>query len=79
MRARGRNEAADTTGKLRQRLESRPLVTAMGAHNPLGARLAEEAGFDAVWASGFELSASLGVPDASVVTMGEHLENTYLR
>jgi 2-methylisocitrate lyase-like PEP mutase family enzyme len=51
----------------------------MGAHNPLGARLAEEAGFDAVWASGFELSASLGVPDASVVTMGEHLENTYLR
>ena len=48
----------------------------MAAHNPLSARLVEEAGFDAVWASGFELSATLGVPDASVITMSDQLEMT---
>lgn len=59
---------------LREQLESKSPVIAMGAHNPFGACLVEEAGFDAVWASGFELSASLGVPDAGIVTMSEHLE-----
>ena len=38
----------------------------MSAHNPLSALLAAEAGFDAVWGSGFELSASHAVPDASI-------------
>lgn len=52
------------------------LAVAMSAHNPLSARLAEEAGFDAIWASGFEISASLGVPDASLVTMTQHLDMT---
>jgi phosphoenolpyruvate phosphomutase len=33
------------------------LVEAMAAHSPLSAMLAAEAGFDAIWASGFELSA----------------------
>lgn len=46
----------------------------MGAHNGLTARLAEEAGFDAVWASGFEISASHGVPDANILTMSESLQ-----
>lgn len=50
------------------------LLTAMAAHDPLGAKLVAEAGFDAVWASGFELSASRGVPDASIVSMSEMLE-----
>jgi hypothetical protein len=58
----------------RDRLDSTPLITAKGAHNPLGARLVREAGFNAPRASGFDLSASLDVPDAGVVTMGEHLE-----
>jgi phosphoenolpyruvate phosphomutase len=44
-----------------------------GAHDGLSARLVEEAGFDGVWASGFEISASRGVPDASLVTMTETL------
>ena len=52
------------------------LVRAIGAHHPLGARLAEEAGFDAIWASGFELSAAYGLPDASLITMTQHLEAT---
>jgi phosphoenolpyruvate phosphomutase len=51
---------------------TRPAVLA-GAHDGLTARLVEEAGFDAVWASGFEISASHGVPDASILTMTDLL------
>lgn len=59
---------------LRERfVRSGPLLVA-GAHNGLSARLVEEAGFDAVWASGFEISASFGVPDANILSMGESLE-----
>ena len=61
---------------LRRLLESQALLTAMAAHNPLTACMVEEAGFDAIWASGFELSASMGVPDASIVSMDEHLDMT---
>lgn len=49
-------------------------VQAMATHSPLSARLAEEAGFEALWASGFELSAQYGLPDVSLVTMTQHLE-----
>lgn len=47
---------------------------AMSAHNPLSAKLAAEAGFDAIWGSGFELSASYAVPDANILSAGLHLE-----
>jgi phosphoenolpyruvate phosphomutase len=46
----------------------------MAAHNPLAARLAAQAGFDAIWGSGFELSASYAVPDANILSMGTHLD-----
>ncbi|ALO40368.1 phosphoenolpyruvate phosphomutase [Alcaligenes faecalis] len=49
-------------------------MTAMAAHNPLSARLAQDAGFGAIWGSGFELSASYAVPDANILSMGTHLE-----
>jgi len=52
------------------------LATVMAAHNPLSARLAEEAGFDGIWASGFELSAAYGVPDASLLSFTTHLDMT---
>jgi phosphonopyruvate hydrolase len=48
----------------------------MSAHNPLSARLAELAGFDGIWASGFELSAAYGVPDASLLSFTQHLDIT---
>ncbi|MFJ4861563.1 isocitrate lyase/phosphoenolpyruvate mutase family protein [Streptomyces sp. NPDC088748] len=48
-------------------------VRIIGAHNPLGARLAERAGFDGVWSSGLEVSASQGVPDTDILTMSELL------
>lgn len=59
---------------LRQALSNRKLQSVMSAHNPLAAKLAEQAGFDAIWGSGFELSASYAVPDASILPMGVHLE-----
>ncbi len=61
---------------LGQKLAGGELVTLMAAHNPLSARLAEEAGFDGIWASGFELSAAYGVPDASLLSFTTHLDMT---
>lgn len=55
-------------------MQQRGLARIMAAHNPLCAILAQEAGFDGIWASGFELSASLGLPDVSLVSMSEHLQ-----
>lgn len=45
------------------------LVRLAGAHNALGARLAEKAGFDGVWASSLEISASWGQEDTDACTM----------
>ncbi len=59
---------------LRAKLDVRRPALAMAAHNPLAAKLAAEAGFDAIWGSGFELSASYAVPDANILPMGTHLE-----
>jgi phosphonopyruvate hydrolase len=61
---------------LAEKLAEGRIVTLMAAHNPLSARLAEEAGFDGIWASGFELSAAYGVPDASLLSFTTHLEMT---
>ncbi|WP_199806367.1 isocitrate lyase/phosphoenolpyruvate mutase family protein [Streptomyces sp. MUSC 125] len=43
-----------------------PLV-AVGAVNALAAHVAAEAGFDALWVSGLEVSAAAGLPDANVL------------
>jgi phosphoenolpyruvate phosphomutase len=54
--------------------EATGIVRTIGAHDALGARLGERAGFDAIWSSGLEISASHGVPDADLLTMSELLE-----
>ncbi|PJG51481.1 phosphoenolpyruvate phosphomutase [Bradyrhizobium forestalis] len=59
---------------LRARIAETSLLHIMAAHSPLSALLAEEAGFDGLWASGFELSALLGLPDMSLVSMTQHLD-----
>ncbi|HZR84976.1 MAG TPA: isocitrate lyase/phosphoenolpyruvate mutase family protein [Candidatus Binatia bacterium] len=59
---------------LRALLARRETAVACGAHDALSAKLVEEAGFDAVWASGFGLSAVRAVPDASILTMSETLD-----
>jgi phosphoenolpyruvate phosphomutase len=64
-----------TQGKnLRDKMAATGLVHVMASHSPLSALLAQEAGFDAVWASGFELSALFALPDASLVSMTQHLD-----
>ena len=55
-------------------LFKKKLVRIVGAHDGLGAKLIGESGFDGVWASGLEISASYGLPDANILTMSEYLE-----
>jgi len=62
------------SSQLRQAMQGDVPVQCIGAHNGLGARLAEEAGFDAVWASGLEISTAACVPDANILTMTQFLE-----
>jgi phosphoenolpyruvate phosphomutase len=59
---------------VRARLAAGGTMLVAGAHSALSAKLVEEAGFDGIWASGFEISASRAVPDANVLTMAEQLE-----
>src|SRR5262245_47477898 len=61
--------------KLRALLKRPGVIRAVGAHDALSARLIERAGFDAIWASGFAISASLKcIPDASFITSSEQLD-----
>lgn len=50
------------------------LVYAPGVWDGLTAKLAEQAGFSALCASGFAVSAALGLPDAELYTMTENLQ-----
>jgi phosphoenolpyruvate phosphomutase len=50
------------------------LVRVAGAHSALGGIIAQEAGFQAIWASSLEISASRGLPDASLLTMTDYLQ-----
>jgi phosphoenolpyruvate phosphomutase len=59
---------------LKPRLQEAGLLHVMAAHSPLSARLAEEAGFDGIWASGFELSALYGLADVSLLSLSQHLD-----
>jgi 2-aminoethylphosphonate aminotransferase len=65
--------AAGKRTHLRELLAQGTSVRLAGAHDGLGARLVEEAGFDAVWASGLEISASQALPDESLLGMTEYL------
>ncbi|MEH6374534.1 isocitrate lyase/phosphoenolpyruvate mutase family protein [Streptomyces sp. KLMMK] len=59
----------------RSLVERGSIVRVAGAHDAIGAVLAQNAGFDAVWASSLEASAARCLPDASVLTMTEYLES----
>ncbi len=58
---------------LRQAFDAGELIRVAGAHDGLSARLVAEAGFDAVWASGLEISAAHGLPDISLLGLAEFL------
>jgi phosphoenolpyruvate phosphomutase len=59
---------------IRQSFDDSRLIRVAGAHDGLTARIAEEAGFDAVWASSFGISASYGLPDLSLLGLAEYLQ-----
>jgi phosphoenolpyruvate phosphomutase len=70
------------TTQLRDLLTSTKLEFILEAHNGLSARIAEEAGFRGLWASGLALSAQFGVRDnneaswTQVVDMVEFMADT---
>ncbi len=63
----------NATRKFRELLKSKDHIVIVGAHNALSAKLIQKAGFDGIWASSFEISASFGIPDANLLTFGEIL------
>jgi len=60
---------------LRQRLGGPQMLVAPGVYDGLTARLAEQAGFSAVYMTGAGTSAALGYPDFGLVTMTEMVDN----
>jgi carboxyvinyl-carboxyphosphonate phosphorylmutase len=70
---RGKRQNAPRLAEL---LRSREPVLAPGAYDALTARLIEEAGFPAVYMTGFGTSASLlGRPDVGLLTMSQMVDN----
>src|SRR5215217_6617810 len=65
---------SSVTAQLRTLLQRPGPALVLGAHDALSAKLAEEAGFDAIWASGFGISAVQAVPDANILTLTETLD-----
>ena len=61
--AAGQGAVATRSAKLRRMLQSTQLEFLMEAHNGLSARIAREAGFAGIWASGLSISAQFGVRD----------------
>ena len=59
--------------KLKNILDSKPIVRVVGAFDAMSAKLVEVTGFDAVWAGSFAISATHALPDASILTMTEFL------
>lgn len=59
--------------RLKELFKKEGIITVMGAHDALGSKIAESAGFDGIWASGLEISTSCGVPDANILTMTDFL------
>ena len=66
--------AGSRFARLRNILTTTPLSFLMEAHSGLSAKIAEEAGFEAIWASGLTISASLGLRDSNEASWTQVLE-----
>jgi methylisocitrate lyase len=66
--------AVDAPGRRFREALAKPPLAIPGVFNALTARLAERAGFRAVYQSGAALSAGLGLPDVGLVTQTEFAE-----
>jgi phosphoenolpyruvate phosphomutase len=60
--------------RLRDMFRSDRIAVLMEAHNGLSAKLAAEAGFEALWGSGLSISAALGVRDNNEASWTQVLE-----
>src|SRR5713226_516500 len=62
------------TTKLRNLIMRSELSFLMEAHSGLSAKIAEEAGFEGIWASGLSISAMLGLRDNNEASWTQVLE-----
>ena len=60
--------------RLHKKLEQNSIIKVGGAFDAMSAKLVENAGFDAVWAGSFAISATHALPDASILTMTEFFD-----
>src|SRR3982750_1958464 len=72
--AEGNNRGMSPAKRLRQLLTSDQETILMEAHNALSAKIAAEAGFEALWGSGLSISAALGVRDCNEASWTQVLE-----
>ena len=71
-----RNSKLSKTELLRKYFVDKKIIKVGGAFDAMSAKLVENAGFDAVWAGSFAISATHALPDASILTMTEFLDAT---
>lgn len=64
-----------TTTRLRSLLSGERMLLAPFTYDGFTARIAQEAGFDAVYMSGFATSMSRGLPDVGLLTQTEMVQN----
>jgi methylisocitrate lyase len=63
--------------RLRAQIAADGILALPGAYDALSGRLAERAGFEAVFTSGFSIAASkLALPDMGMLTMAENVDRT---
>ena len=67
-------EALSRCTALRQQIFSPELAFLMEAHNGISAKIAEEAGFKGLWASGLTISTSLGLRDSNEASWTQVLD-----
>lgn len=60
--------------RLRELIVSKDTTFLMEAHNALSAKIAQQSGFEGLWASGLSISASLGVSDRNEASWTQVLE-----
>ncbi|MEI8634932.1 isocitrate lyase/phosphoenolpyruvate mutase family protein [Vibrio sp. PP-XX7] len=58
---------------LKQRISDNKPTQFMEAHNGLSAKIVEEGGFKAIWASGLSMSASMGLSDRNEASWSQVL------
>lgn len=64
----------DAAERFKQMLHAPVLDFLMEAHDGLSAKIAEEAGFSGIWASGLSISAAMGVRDSNEASWTQVLE-----